>query len=44
MVRLEEEKKAAIQEQRLLEISKIKHVKTPKSVKSVYYTAGAMNY
>ena len=44
MVRLEEERKAAIEEQRLLEISKIKHVKTPESVKSIYYTAGAINY
>lgn len=44
MVRLEEQRKATIEEQRLLELSKIKHIKTPESVKSVYYTAGAMNY
>jgi hypothetical protein len=44
MVRLEGQRKIAIEEQRLLELSKIKHIKTPEAVKSVYYTAGAMNY
>jgi hypothetical protein len=44
MVRIEEARKVAIEELRLLELSKIKHIKTPESVKSVYYTAGAMNY
>ena len=44
IVRIEEERKIAIEEQRLLELSKIKHVKTPESVKSVYYTAWALNY
>jgi hypothetical protein len=39
MVRIEAERKIAIEEQRLLELSKIKHIKTPDSVRSVYYTA-----
>lgn len=32
------------EKQRQIELSKIPHQKTPKQVKSIYYTAGALNY